>query len=383
MTPPRKAKNVGARSWPSNHDESLFTMASLRARNQQGLSPHCSGLWGAVCCGPSRGRSPASAPILAALGLLALLAVRITFSSSQEGGRRGFREHYGAAVRHASSDPAPMMAGAAAPAWLGALRAEADYVDEHAAPQASAPVALRASAAAAAPASSGPISVREAIGEMLLAKPAEASNAVVIIRTGTMRAIVPIGVDAVVRSAEEAVALVGGYVERARISRSDDTVRAYAATGVSVNGSTSADLTFRVPVAKFDLLRSRLRRIVAAAAAPGLAGARPPRIDGDDVDAEDATAEHADLATRLAVERASLAQMEALLRAVTNVSEALLVKAQLDEITRRIEGIKARREWQACKNPTPPRSPYAVPILPQSTSSRHGGHCRRSASSFS
>jgi hypothetical protein len=212
--------------------------------------------------------------------------------------------------------------------------------DDLASPEAAGPAAAAAAPRSyAAPA--GPLSVRDAVGTMLESKPAPVDTKTpVIIRTGSMRAVIPVSVDAVVNAAEAALARLGGYVERARIQRNEGVVRAYAAVGIAVNGSTAAELTLRVPVRSFDELRGRLRAIVAGAGAQARLGARPPRVEADDVDAEDATAEHADLATRLAVELASLAQMEALLRAVSNISEALLVKAQV----RRGEAIEALYE---------------------------------------
>ena len=133
-------------------------------------------------------------------------------------------------------------------------------------------------------------------------------------------AVLDLIVQSPAQSAEKIVQLVqaaGGFLVTSEINGGAD--------------ATSASLSFRVPVAKFEDVRQQIRRL-------GL------RVDGERIDAQDVTKQYVDQEARLKNLRAEEQQYLGILRKATTVKDTLEVSDKLNEVRGAIEERQAEFE---------------------------------------
>jgi len=106
---------------------------------------------------------------------------------------------------------------------------------------------------------------------------------------------------------------------------------------------STAQVACRVPADKLDALLAQLRAAFSADPASPLPG-RASRVLSESVNVRDASGEYVDAAARERVERASLAQMEELLRQAGSVGDVLAVRRGMQAITARLESARAQRQ---------------------------------------
>jgi hypothetical protein len=106
---------------------------------------------------------------------------------------------------------------------------------------------------------------------------------------------------------------------------------------------STAQVACRVPADKLDALLAQLRAAFSADPASPLPG-RASRVLSESVTVRDASGEYVDAAARERVERASLAQMEELLRQAGSVGDVLAVRREMQAITSRLESARAQRQ---------------------------------------
>lgn len=182
--------------------------------------------------------------------------------------------------------------------------------DEAAAPTAAGAAAADADADSGAGAGGGG-------GGGAVARPAVAATDAKVVRTASLRVELPGGdLRAAVREATTLATALGGFVAASETSSFED-------------GEGVAELTLRVPVARFDDARERL-------AALG-------ELESESIEGRDVTGELVDLAARLRTLQAEEGALNAILAEARNVGDLLAVRGQLTGVREQIERIAAQQ----------------------------------------
>jgi Domain of unknown function (DUF4349) len=140
-----------------------------------------------------------------------------------------------------------------------------------------------------------------------------------IIRTGTMSLDVT-DVPAALRAARDAITALGGYIG--------------ASTTSSDGDRPTAEVTYRIPVARWEAALDALRSL------NGLTS----RVVAEHTDAIEVTSQIVDLDARIANLRASETALQAIAAQATKISDVLEVQARLTDTRGQIESLAAQRK---------------------------------------
>jgi hypothetical protein len=149
------------------------------------------------------------------------------------------------------------------------------------------------------------------------ARPAVAAGDAKVVRTASLRIEVAGGdFRRTVREATSLASALGGFVAASETSSFED-------------GEGVAELTLRVPVARFDDARERLSSL--------------GELERESIEGRDVTGELVDLDARLRTLRAEEDALNAILAAARNVGDLLAVRGQLTGVRQQIEQLAAQQ----------------------------------------